>query len=398
METYIDILKKWERDIADPAIYERLDTLIPELKLKRIGAGTARDRWVSPLKADLSSPKRKNPEKTVISRSDMRIREQGEWAESQSVISRLMEDNDLKTVYEAYRLAADKIGLDMPLPGSKEVSETIRKAERRKTLIDTLTDYMEWNLVHNKGERAEATRKYLKEKRGLGYDDWERFSIGYLPGMRSIYKYMEKKGYSKEEVDESFGIRAGAAMSHPLAIPYICGGENKGFIFRRVEKGEGPKYMATAGLDRKSIFFNMPPDKEPKGILVVEGELDAITATCNGFPNVVAMGGSDISGDKIHQVIDAFERNTRRITLCPDLDTSQDGRADTGKRHLSIMRTIHTIKEVDIHFDDIDIVTFPGPADPDSFIRTHGPEAFWRILEKAEPYWEYLYKHKQENR
>lgn len=77
MNEYLDILKSWERRVADPFIFEHLCELLPAWGFRRMNQGTPQDRWVSPVKMDLSKPKKPNPMKTVVSAMDMKMREQG---------------------------------------------------------------------------------------------------------------------------------------------------------------------------------------------------------------------------------------------------------------------------------------------------------------------------------
>ena len=65
-------------------------------------------------------------------------------------------------------------------------------------------------------------------------------------------------------------------------------------VVRKIENKEGPKYIASQELDRKSAFFNITADPDPKDIVVVEGEFDALKATAEGIENVVAIGGAEI--------------------------------------------------------------------------------------------------------
>lgn len=401
MEGYIDILKDWERRVADPAVYESLDVLLPGFAFRRVGAGGPKDHWASRYKADLTLPKHRTAEKTVVYRSDMRLREQGNWSEAEGVMDRIMRDNGFRSVFEAYQLVSRTLGLDMPRPDSKEVAEAVGRSERRAALLSTLADYFAWNLQNNKGAKAARTRSYLRQGRGFSKEDVALFRFGFVPEWGTVIRYMTlDKGYSLEELDEACGVRnaegyTAVGRTHVLAIPYVCGGDLKGFLFRRLEEGSGPKYIATADLDRKSVFFNMPAGRDVEDILVVEGEFDALKSTAAGIPHVVAIGGADISGERRRQVEDAFRRGVKRIILCPDLDADAEGRPESGKRRQAVMRSVHTIKDVDLSFEDILVACFPEPSDPDQFIREEGTDAFIALLRAAVPYWEYLHGDKR---
>lgn len=402
MESYIDILKDWEQKTANPAIYERLDTLFPELSLKRTDPGGEKDHWASALKLDLSRPKKTNPEKTVIYRLDMRFREQGEWDNPVWMMDLLRERRGIKSLYEAYRLASETIGLDMPVPGSDETMETVKRAERRKSLLNDMADYFSWNLENNRYKSAEAVRRYLSKERELRPEDWRAFRLGAVPRWDTVTRHMtEKRGYTMDEIEAACKVtnaegRTSVGTVYTLAVPYVREGEVTGFLFRRITDGDGPKYRASTGLDRKSSLFNLPDLRDEKmntGILVVEGEFDTIKATTSGLINVTAMCGSDISGEKRRMIEDAFAKGVRSITLCPDLDLDKDGKPNHEKRREAIMRTIHTIKDVDLRFENIFVVELPYPGDPDSIIRERGRDEFERIIGTRIPYWKYIGKH-----
>ena len=124
--------------------------------------------------------------------------------------------------------------------------------------------------------------------------------------------------------------------------------------------------------------------------------MDALTATAAGIPGVVSMGGSEIAGERKRQVERAFAFGTRSIILCPDLDTSkeEDGTVvpDHAKRLKAVLHSVHTIKDIDIEFDNIYVTVFDEPTDPDEFIRKRGGVAFITLLREALPWWEYVYK------
>ncbi len=403
-DAFIDILKDWERKVAFPALYEHLDEFFPPFSFKRRQAGTPRDHWASPYKMDMSRPKVANHEKTVVYKSEMRFREQGNWNGGMSVVDRIMEEMRLPSLYEVDKLIADRLSLKMPRPDSREVAEATTRLLRRRSLLATLQDYFRWNLTNNVSRKATSARQYLKKARGFTKEQASGLGLGFVPDWNVVVRYVTiEKKYRLEELDDVCGVRnpegrSSVGTRHIVSIPYNCGGELKGFIFRRIDDtAEGPKYLATPGLDRKSAFFNIPKTLTQSGIIVVEGEMDALKATAEGLPNVVAIGGSEISGDRRLQLEDAFRRGTGRITLCLDLDRDKEEqeRGDTASRHRHIMKTLHTIKDVAPEFDDIYIASFNEPSDPDEFIRGRGAEAFKELISNAIPYWEYLYRYKK---
>ena len=402
---YIDILSEWEDRVADPAIYERLDTLFPSFKFRRVNQGGSKDHWASRYKLDLTLPRYRVAEKTVVYRSDMRFREQGDWDNPIRVIDMYVRDRGLTNIYEGYKEVSREIGLAMPQPGDKVVVEAIDKRARQSALLDTLIDYFCWNLENNKSAKASATRTYLKKRRGFTLEEASRLCMGFVPDWDKVVRYITiDKHFQKPDLEEVCGVvnaenYTSVGKTHVLSIPYECGGVMKGFLFRRIDDTkDGPKYLANADLDRKSVFFNIKADADPKDIVVVEGEMDALKATSEGIDGVVAIGGSEIAGDRRRQVEDAFRRGVKKITLCLDLDPKKDSEdANFEARHSHIMKSVHTIKDVEPSFEEIYIASFKSPSDPDQFIRDNGVDAFRKLLDEAVPYWEYLYRYKKGN-
>lgn len=308
MSDYLEILKEWERREANPVIYEYIDDLFPAYGFQRIR--TDKDRWASPLKINLSQPKTPKREKTVIEASDFKFREQGDWDNGITVIDKLMEDYNIGSVFDAYRFVAQRYCLNMPTFSGKGSVNYAERSQKTRVL-EALEDYFVWNLKNNSGTLCASVRAYLTE-RGFSSADIERFRFGFVPSWDKVETFITspRMRISKEELDDACKVRSedgytSVGKKHVLAIPYRCGGELKGFLFRAIEDGIQPKYKANTGLDRKSAFFNMPEGREIKDIIVVEGEIDALTATAVGIQNVVAIGGADLSGERRNQILNS---------------------------------------------------------------------------------------------
>ena len=78
MTEYLDILREWQTKVLKPCAYEHVDVLFPAYQFRRINPGEPKDHWASRYKLDKTIPKSKNSEKSVIYRSEMRFREQGD--------------------------------------------------------------------------------------------------------------------------------------------------------------------------------------------------------------------------------------------------------------------------------------------------------------------------------
>lgn len=397
---YLDILREWQTKVLKPCAYEHVDVLFPAYQFRRINPGGPKDHWASRYKLDKTIPKSKNSEKSVIYHSEMRFREQGDWKGSAvGILDFYMQEYGIGGLYEACQTLDARFDLDMPRMDSKEFAARVQRKARKEALLDDLMAYFAWNLENNSSDKARKVRSYLSKSRGFTMDQVSRLNLGFVPDWSTVMRFIiQNKEYTLEELEDACEVRnsegkTSVGKTHTLAIPYECAGVLKGFIFRRIDKDEAPKYIASHELDRKSAFFNIKADPDPKDIVVVEGEFDALKATAEGIENVVAIGGSEIAGERRKQVEDALSRRgVKKIILCLDLDAEKDNpsEAKTRQRHEHIMRSIHTIKDVDFDFDEIYVASFPEPSDPDEYIRSYGVKAFRDLLERAVPYWKYL--------
>ena len=394
MADYLDILREWERNVANPIIYEHLDSLFPAYCFRRIQAGSKDDHWASPFKKDLSLPKKPNKEKTVVYANDLFFREQGEWDNKIAIIDKLKEDNGLNTIYEAYVFAAERLGISVPKNGSGNLYDTKSTSQR---LLEKLEAYFKWNLHNNTGTVAKDVRKYLNITRGFSEEDIETLGFGLVPAWDKVEAYITnpRQGFSLEDLKFACEVRSvdgytSVGKEYILSIPFRSGGKIKGFLFRSINSDTQPKYIANKNLDRKTSFFNISTGYEAKTLVVMEGELDALTAASKGISGAVAIGGAYLSGERRAQICDAFNRNVQKITLCLDLDKDKDGNPDYAKRFNANRRSIISILDIKPDFKELYVAEFPKPCDPDEFIREMGSESFLRLLSSAKPWWQYL--------
>ena len=398
---YLDILREWQTKVLKPCVYEHVDALFPAYQFRRMNPGGPKDHWASRYKMDKTIPKNKIAAKTVIYQSEMHFREQGEWSGSSiGILDFYMKENGIRSLYEACQALDARFGLNMPRKDSPDIVAKVQKRARKDALLEDLMGYFAWNLENNSSDKAQKTRSYLAKERGFTKEQISRLNLGFVPDWGTVMRFItQRKGYTIEELEAACEVRNAegkttVGKTHTLAIPYECAGVLKGFIFRKIENKEGPKYIASQELDRKSAFFNITADPDPKDIVVVEGEFDALKATAEGIENVVAIGGAEIAGERRSQVEDALSRRgVKKIILCLDLDAEKDdpSKAKTQQRHEHVMRSIHTIKDVDFDFEEIYVASFPEPSDPDEYIRSYGVEAFKNLLNDAVPYWRYLF-------
>lgn len=107
-------------------------------------------------------------------------------------------------------------------------------------------------------------------------------------------------------------------LRHHLSIPYITEAGVVGFKFRRIDGGD-PKYMIPTG--QKHHLYNVSAILNAVSqVLVVEGEIDAISATLAGFP-AVAVAGVNAWKPYFHRCFDGIGT----VVICTDNDAKEDG-------------------------------------------------------------------------
>src|SRR5690554_6077701 len=360
----------WIKDELYPNLFEVIDTALPEFSFCRWSGG-----WRSSLKLDLTSPKTKRKDKTVVSKkAPGYILEQG--GDVLSLVDYVIKRDGVEFI-QAVKTLADVVGLQ--LPKGEFNQESYQRYKDQATLLEDCNSYFIYCLENSTG--ANEVRAYLSS-RGYSDEDVKAMELGYIPDQDKLFKYLLSKGYSQSLIDEVVKLNKGIGSTHRLTIPYRSGGSVKGFKFRTVGDAT-PKYLNSTGLDRLGGFFNLSGIKGGKDVVIVEGELDSLSATARGVENVVATGGSSIASD---QVRDAIRRGAKSFTLCFDKEPNKE--EETAKRITSAIEVI-----LGEGINRIYIVTLPdlggGKTDPDSIIRESGVDSFKQAIREALPYYEY---------
>jgi replicative DNA helicase len=358
------------KDITDwikyelyPTLFESIGTALPEHNFKRYSGG-----WRSKTYLD-GSPHKDRADKTVVSKkAPGYILENG--GEVVGLVDYVMR-RDRAEFIQAVKTLADVAGLQ--LPKGEFNQEGYQSYREQATLLEDCNSYFTYCLETSTGSGAEEVRAYLLSSRGYSEEVVKAMELGYIPSQDKLFKYLLGKGYSQSLIDETVKLNSGIGSTHSLTIPYRSGGSVRGFKFRTTGDAT-PKYLNSTGLDRLGGFFNLSGVKGDKDVVIVEGELDSLSATARGVENVVASGGSSISQS---QVRDAIRRGAKSFTLC--LDTEPGKEAETARRIDSAIRVI-----LGEGVNRVYIVTLPAlggaKTDPDRLIKEAGVEAFREAL------------------
>jgi DNA primase len=294
---------------------------------------------------------------------------------------------------EAVKLVAQKCGIALPKRefSSPEEAQESRQRGKLLELYELSTSWFEEQLRSAEGSRA---REYLTS-RGLTAESIGKFRIGYAPDSFNALRdrlqgtappdLLRLSGLfsSKEQPDGSAGplyARFRKRITFPI---HNEAGRVIAFTARALDSEEksGPKYMnspETPLYSKGQVLFNL--DKARQAIrertfaLLVEGQMDCITAYMAGFHNVLATSGTAFTEMQAR----LLSRYTKRLIVNFDPDTAGANAAE---------KSIALLTEEDF---DVRVVTLEGGLDPDRFIRERGIKAYVGAVEAAKRHSDYL--------
>jgi len=250
-----------------------------------------------------------------------------------------------------------------------------------------------------------AARAYLKG-RGLAAESIKKFGLGLsLRDGTSLLQHLTKLGFPPEQQ-----AVAGVARSNDngefrdlfrgrLMIPIRNGsGELGGFGSRALDDETKPKYLnspRTPVFDKGRILYCLYLAKESareRGLVVVEGYMDAIMAHQHGFDNVVASMGTALTEYQVAEI----RRLTANVTMALDADAA--GQQATLRSLESSWQVFQSrvagqsrgttlFQRQDI--PQLKVAVMTQGKDPDEVIR-HSPAAWEQLVREAVPLFEYL--------
>ena len=282
---------------------------------------------------------------------------------------------------DSVRLLADRAGIEIREEGGDNP-----EADRRATMIAALrfaAGYYYRQLGTAEGERGLA---YLKS-RGFSQDAVREFGIGISPPRwDGLVTAATEAGY-KPDVLEAVGLakqRQGGGhydvfrdrLMFPILSPI---GKVLGFggrILPDTETGsddyQPAKYVNSPETDvyhKSRVLYGMKQSKRAirteREVIVVEGYADVVSLWDAGVRNVVAASGTALAGSQMALL---KKLDVQRLVLLFDADDAGQSAARKG---------------VDAALDAglaPYAVTLPDGADPDSFVRQFGADAFRAFL------------------
>lgn len=288
---------------------------------------------------------------------------------------------------EALRMLAPKAGVTLRRQDPKLASQRNRMLD----ILEMSRKYFYYNLLNS--PTAAKAREYLKE-RSLSEETIEEWQIGYSSdSWDSIIKLLKSKGFKENEIllsgmivksqnSSRFYDRFRARIMFPIND---INANTVAFSARVSPEKEAEEKMgkyinspATQIYDKSKILFGL--DKAKMNIkkedlaIIVEGQMDVISAHQAGFKNVVASSGTALTADQIQ----ILKRYTQNIAIAFDMDEAGAMAADRGIREA--MKAEMNIKVIEV----------PHGKDPDDCIR-QDPAAWQEAVKSAKPMMQYYF-------
>jgi DNA primase len=283
---------------------------------------------------------------------------------------------------ETLRLLAPKAGVILE---EKSLPET-SKRNRVLDCLETATDY-----YHRKLLQADQIKKYLID-RDLDEKSVRAWRIGYSPeSWDDLLVYLRGKGYKNEEIfaaglsikkeGNKYYNRFRNRIMFPISNP---NGLVVGFSARinpedkNDQQGKYVNSPQTLVYDKSRILFGL--DKAKGTIrtedlaIIVEGQLDAITAHKHGYTNVVASSGTALTSEQVKLI----KRYTKNIAFAFDMDKAGQMAADRG------------VREAALEDMNMKVIIIASGKDPDECLRNN-PEEWERAIKESKDVMQYFF-------
>lgn len=277
---------------------------------------------------------------------------------------------------EALRILAQKTGVVLKRQDPKLLDLKAR-------LIDLHQAATKFFMAHLwQTDSGKAALEYLRG-RGLKDGTIKDWKIGWAPdSYEALFNHLQKKGFSEYEIKQSglVGLndkgkiydRFRERIMFPLFDNH---GQVIGFTGRLLEEKSGQgKYInspQTPIYNKSYVLYGLYQAKDAiKNIgqaVLVEGQMDVVTAHQSGFSNVIASSGTALTSAQL----DLLKRYTNEIVMAFDSDQA-------GEK--AIVRSTELALRLAF---DIKVLLLPAGDDPDSLIKQR--PAIWQDLISRAP-------------
>lgn len=308
-----------------------------------------------------------------------------------SAISFLMEHAGL-TFVEAVEDLARELGLEVPHEKGRPGPAAVNNRPNLIDLLGQATRYYQRRL-----RESPQAINYLKS-RGLSGETAARFALGYAPaGWQNLQAVAadyddpawEEAGLVKSNADDAQTPSAGGGEARvarrydrfrdrimfPIRNPR---GGVIGFGARILHQGE-PKYLNSPetpvfskGRELYGLFEGRQALREANQAIIVEGYMDVVMLAEHGVGNAVATLGTATTPDHVRKLLRQVDH------LVFSFDGDKAGRKAAWRALSACLPLVGDTQRVSFLF-------LPDGADPDSFVRESGRDAFFARIESAMP-------------
>lgn len=309
---------------------------------------------------------------------------------------------------EALKILATKAGVTL----SRSNKNSDNNKNRLYDICALTAKY--WHVVLLESSRAQVARDYLNN-RGLSQSTIEDFSIGYaIDDWQNLFDFLIKKGFSANEI-----FSAGLCIKKERGSGYYDRFRNRvmfpildhngrtcGFTGRTLDVSEPAKYINTPQTEiynKSNIVFALAQAKSEiknkDAVIIVEGQMDAVSSHQYGFKNTVASSGTALTKEQIK----ILTRYTNNIFFALDADSAGQKATDRGEALLNdLNKKIISTQDhsgrvtqfIDPFFSynfNLKIIIIPEGKDPDAFLKAFGADAWQQALSQAVPVMEYFW-------
>ncbi|MCI8394000.1 MAG: DNA primase [Bacilli bacterium] len=275
---------------------------------------------------------------------------------------------------QAVKRVAEKIGMNLK---SDIPIKTETKHQKEYQIMELSTLFFQNNLLTSEGERA---MRYLKS-RGLNETIVKEFQIGLALDKNSLYQLLHQKKYQDQllfnlGLINQNGLNFYDVFKNRIMFPiHNINGEPVGFTGRiYLPTSPPPKYLnskETIIFKKGNILFNYHRAKDAvrleKKLIIVEGNMDAIRMSANGFKNTIALMGVSLTNYQISEI------KKLRVPVILMLDNDRAGATATYQ-----LGTILEKEKIVVN-----VVRLSGEKDPDEYIVKNGIDAMQENLNAA---------------
>lgn len=309
---------------------------------------------------------------------------------------------------ETLKILAQKAGVTL----SRQNPEVFDKKNRLYDLCELAARY--WHKVLLESPRAVEAKDYL-QARGVSEEIIDSFNLGYaIDDWNNLYDLLRKKNFSDSEIfaaglciKKERGSGYYDRFRHRIMFPILDhNGRTCGFTGRTLDKNEPAKYVNTPQTEiynKSRIVFALHQAKneirKQDFVVVVEGQMDAVSCHQYGFKNTVASSGTALTKEQLQ----LLKRFTNNIYFALDADAAGQKATDRGGELINDLNLV-VVEQTDRHgrtsrFIDpalsynlnLKIISIPSGKDPDECLKNN-PADWEEAINDAQPALEYFWQ------